>query len=41
MGCGTRLERETEAFMRTLVIGVVIAIVFLASYFVSTMQRVW
>jgi hypothetical protein len=33
--------RKTEVFMRTLVIGVVIAIVFLATYFVSTMQRVW
>jgi hypothetical protein len=34
-------NRKREVFMRTLVIGVVIAIVFLATYFVSTMQRVW
>jgi hypothetical protein len=27
--------------MRTLVIGMVIAIVFLATYLVSTMERVW
>lgn len=33
--------RLREAFMRTLVIGVVIAIVFLATYFVSNMQRIW
>lgn len=33
--------RVREVFMRTLVIGVVIAIVFLATYFVSNMQRIW
>jgi len=27
--------------MRTLVIGLVIAIVTLATYFVSTMERIW
>jgi len=27
--------------MKTFMIGLVIAIVFLATYFVSTMQRVW
>jgi hypothetical protein len=37
----TALFGQTEVFMRTLVIGVVIAIVFLATYFVSTIQSIW
>ena len=33
-------KREVSS-MRTLVIGLVIAIVFLATYFVSNMDRIW
>ena len=29
------------AFVKTLMFGLVIAIVYLATYFVSTMERVW
>jgi hypothetical protein len=32
---------KTGGFVRTLVIGLVLAIVFLATYFVSTMERIW
>jgi hypothetical protein len=40
-GATRRHGHKREAFMKTLVIGLVITIVFLATYFVSTMQRVW
>jgi hypothetical protein len=34
-------SRKKEAAMKTLVIGLVIAIVYLATHFVTTMQRIW
>jgi len=42
-GCdgGQRLFGIGRSRMKTLVIGMVIAVVFLATYFVSTMQQVW
>jgi hypothetical protein len=36
-----KAARKRGGCMKTLVIGLVITIVFLATYFVSTMERVW
>jgi hypothetical protein len=36
-----RFSEIREGVMKTFLIGLVIAIVFLATYFVSSMQRVW
>jgi hypothetical protein len=40
-GAQAGVVNNEGGFMRTLLIGLVITIGFLATYFVSTMERIW